>query len=92
MAWESRQWIEKYENGNICKADPSLKSFLFTLKNPDNVPARRFALKSEEKENAINCHSHVCQGVLRGQWFEVTNTNNFGGAGKQALAGGLFMR
>jgi hypothetical protein len=29
------------------KADASLKSFLFTLKNPHNVPARRFALRPE---------------------------------------------
>jgi hypothetical protein len=35
------------------RADPSLKSFIFTLKNPHNVPARRFALKAEEKHNAI---------------------------------------
>jgi hypothetical protein len=31
------------------KIDPSLKSFLFTLKNPHNHPARRFYLKVEEK-------------------------------------------
>jgi hypothetical protein len=37
------------------KADPSLKSFLFTLKNPHNVPARRFALKAERKDEAIHC-------------------------------------
>jgi hypothetical protein len=37
------------------KGDPSLKSFLFTLKNPHNVPARRFALKAENR--AICCHS-----------------------------------
>jgi phosphopantetheinyl transferase (holo-ACP synthase) len=36
-------------------ADPSLKSFLFTLKNPHNVTARRFALKPEMKELAIGC-------------------------------------
>jgi hypothetical protein len=39
------------------KADPSLKSFLFTLKNPHNVPARRFALKAETKGQAIICDS-----------------------------------
>jgi hypothetical protein len=37
------------------KADPSLKSFLFTLKNPHNVPARRFALKAEKNHKAIYC-------------------------------------
>jgi hypothetical protein len=30
--------------------------------------------------------------VLKGKAVEVTNDNNFGGADKQALAGGLFMR
>jgi hypothetical protein len=40
-----------------CKADPSLKSFAFTLKNPQNVPARRFALKAERKDEAIWCVS-----------------------------------
>jgi hypothetical protein len=37
------------------KADPSLKSFLFTLKNPQNFPARKFALKAEKKDEAIGC-------------------------------------
>jgi hypothetical protein len=39
------------------KADPSLKSFLFTVKNPHNFPARRFALKVEKKHEAIRCDS-----------------------------------
>jgi hypothetical protein len=38
-------------------ADDSLRSFLFTLKNPHNIPANRFALKAEYKERAIVCHS-----------------------------------
>jgi hypothetical protein len=37
------------------KADPSLKSFIFTLNNPHNVQARRFALKAEMKDMAIHC-------------------------------------
>jgi hypothetical protein len=39
------------------KADPSLKSFLFTLKNPHNLPARRFGLKAESTNAAIPCVS-----------------------------------
>jgi hypothetical protein len=35
--------------------DPSLKSFVFTLKNPHNVPARRFGLKTEFRHRAILC-------------------------------------
>jgi hypothetical protein len=34
-----------------------VKSFLFTLNNPHNVAARRFALKEEEKKAAIYCSS-----------------------------------
>jgi hypothetical protein len=48
----------KWESGHyLFKADPSLKSFLFTLKNPHNIPARKFALKAERKEKAIFCSS-----------------------------------
>jgi hypothetical protein len=51
LEWESR----KYHAINCWKADNSLRSFLFTLKNPHNIPARRFALKAEEKWAAIYC-------------------------------------
>jgi hypothetical protein len=40
-----------------CKCDDSLKSFIFTLKSPFNTPARRFALKAEKKQSAIDCDS-----------------------------------
>jgi hypothetical protein len=46
------------------KADLSLKSFLFTLKNPHNLPARRFPLKAEMNDQAIECNClygpHFC--------------------------------
>jgi hypothetical protein len=49
----------KWESGyGDYKADGSGKSFLFTLKNPHNVPARRFALKAEKKHAAISYDSH----------------------------------
>jgi hypothetical protein len=47
----------KWYSRSYGKADPSLKSFLFTLKNPHNVPTRRFALKAEKKDWAIRCVS-----------------------------------
>jgi hypothetical protein len=34
-----------------------LKSFLFTVKNPHNFPARKFALKADKKHEAIICGS-----------------------------------
>jgi hypothetical protein len=58
VEWESRVHNGKWGNENNCyKADDSQKSFLFTLKNPHNIPARRFALKAEKKEEAIGCDS-----------------------------------
>jgi hypothetical protein len=35
------------------KADPSLRSFLFTLENRHHFPGRRFALKAEKENGAI---------------------------------------
>jgi hypothetical protein len=49
VEWESGDWH--------WRADDSQKSFVFTLKNPRNIPARRFALKAEEKWQAIQCDS-----------------------------------
>jgi hypothetical protein len=46
--WESPR-------GHRDKSDETLKSFLFTLRNPNGVPPRRFALKADEKHKAINC-------------------------------------
>jgi hypothetical protein len=48
VAWDSK---------SCNKADDSLRSFLFTLKNPYNLAARRFALKAEKKSEAIFCLS-----------------------------------
>jgi hypothetical protein len=54
VAWESQVWNKKRGNeDNTWKGDDSMKSFLFTLKNPHNIPARRFPLKSEMKHRAI---------------------------------------
>jgi hypothetical protein len=57
VEWESREPNSFLDRNNCWKADPSLKSFLFTLKNPHNVPARAFALKAEKKNEAIKCDS-----------------------------------
>jgi hypothetical protein len=58
LEWESRKWNGKSgKEDNRWKADESLKSFVFTLKNPQNVPARRFSLRPEKKFGAIVCSS-----------------------------------
>jgi hypothetical protein len=58
LQWESRVWNGKHDDANnLNKRDDSLKSFIFTLKNPHNRPARKFALKAEKKQCAINCWS-----------------------------------
>jgi hypothetical protein len=51
-------WNEKRgKESNAVKADDSQKSFVFTLKNPHNIPAKRFALNAEMKWRAIVCNS-----------------------------------
>jgi hypothetical protein len=58
LEWESRVWNGKYnDEDNRWKCDDSLKSFLFTLKNPQNTLASKFALKAERKQYAILCDS-----------------------------------
>jgi hypothetical protein len=58
VEWESRVWNGKKRDENNClKADDSQKSFLFTLKNPHNLPAKIFLLKAEKKQQAILCSS-----------------------------------
>jgi hypothetical protein len=58
VEWESRVWNGVWgDENNLWKADDSQKSFVFTLKNPHNIPARRFVLKAEEKHQAIYCYS-----------------------------------
>jgi hypothetical protein len=47
----------KWDSNSGWRADHSQKSFLFTLKNPHNIPASRFVLKAEEKHHAIWCVS-----------------------------------
>jgi hypothetical protein len=42
------------------KGDSSLRSFLFTLRNPHGVPPRKFALRAEGKWCAICCYSVCC--------------------------------
>jgi hypothetical protein len=48
--------VELESTGRWSRADPSLKSFLFTLKNPHNVPTRRFVMKAKSKDEAIMCN------------------------------------
>jgi hypothetical protein len=58
VEWELRQWNGKGGDENNClKGDDSLRSFLFTLRNPHCVPPRKFALRAERKQYTIYCKS-----------------------------------
>jgi hypothetical protein len=46
-----------WDSSDSPKSDDSLKSFLFTLKNPHNIPAMRFPLKAQRKGKALMCLS-----------------------------------
>jgi hypothetical protein len=97
VEWESRVWNRKNGNeDNGWKADETLKSFIFTLKNPHNVPARTFALNAERKDQAIYCASNFgpsfggvvvvndCNANTRNytQYFGISYTNDTGLGGK----------
>jgi hypothetical protein len=87
VEWESRVWNGKGSDGNNRRAvDDSLKSFLFTLKNPHNIPAKRFALMAKEKHRAVFCDSGF--GPCFGGGYDIyvsdncnTNTNSQTGLG-----------
>jgi hypothetical protein len=67
VEWESRMPNRELMEDNSClKADDSQKSFLFTLKNPYNLPARRFPLKAEWKHEAIRCDASFCPWFFGG--------------------------
>jgi hypothetical protein len=53
VKWESR-------TSNYWKGDDSLRSFLFTLRNPHGIPPRKLALKNEYQERALRCDSRDC--------------------------------
>jgi hypothetical protein len=75
VEWESREWNNKSgEEDNRWKADDSLKSFLFTLKNPHNIAARRLPLKDERKHEAIACD--LKWGPLFGDDVNIYNGSN----------------
>jgi hypothetical protein len=75
VQWESRDLNGKSGKENNCyKADPSLKSFVFTLKNPHNIAARIFALKAESADKAI--WSDGYWGPIFGNEIGVSNDCN----------------
>jgi hypothetical protein len=94
VEWDSSNYGRK-------KCDSSLKSFLFTLRNPHNVPARRFALKAERKDMAICCYlgwapcfrdfgvSHNCNtnSMSNTYRFGDSYTNDTGMNGRTFFAG-----
>jgi hypothetical protein len=47
----------EWDSSSGYKGDDSVRSFLFTLKNPHGVLTRKFALRGEKKQNAICCNS-----------------------------------
>jgi hypothetical protein len=71
VEWASSENVE-------LKADESQKSFLFTLKNPHNIPARRFTLKADKKHQAIYCNSEWGPrfGSLEGRGCDIAVSDN----------------
>jgi hypothetical protein len=56
LAWESRISNSHTEDNDVrYKCDESLQSFVYTLENIHDIPARKFSLKDERKRYAICC-------------------------------------
>jgi hypothetical protein len=67
----------KWDSHNGKQVDPSLKSFLFSLKNPHNLPARLFPLNAERKDRAIYCGSSLSPSFCGMGVSDNCNTNNY---------------
>jgi hypothetical protein len=64
--------VKRESRGGI-RADPSLKSFLVTLKNPHNLAVGKFALKAEEKSGTIYCDRKAGPGF---GWNDIGVSDN----------------
>jgi hypothetical protein len=88
----------KSESGDwYWKEDLSLRSFVFTLKNPHNLPARRFGLKSQLSYLAIDCErergpsfgfNDICVSERRGKTKSFGSTYVNDTKQKQLFTGG----
>jgi hypothetical protein len=63
LAWDS---VSQF------KCDKNLTTFLFTLKNPHNITARKFMLKADQKSRAIYCSPG--HGPVFGNYFYLYST------------------
>jgi hypothetical protein len=92
----------EWDSTSSWKADDSLRSFLFTLKNPHNIPAMRFTLNAQRKRLAIQCDSKwgPCFCDIRvsddcntnthtSTFLGTTYTNDTGLNGRTVLTGSL---
>jgi hypothetical protein len=64
----------EWDSTSYSKADRSLRSFLFTLRNPHNIPTRRFVLKAARANSAIGCYAE--SGPRFGSDLDVSNHCN----------------
>jgi hypothetical protein len=74
VEWESREWNGDFgEENNGLKDDKNQKSFVFTLKNPKNISARKFVLKDRRSYRAMICDS--CQDPYFGDILVLDRCN-----------------
>jgi hypothetical protein len=45
----------KWDSAGGCRADPTLRTFLFTIRNPHNIRPKKFPLRAQKKKEAILC-------------------------------------
>jgi hypothetical protein len=63
----------EWESDSCWKSDSSLRSFLFTLRNPHGVSPRIFALGKDKERGAIYCDWKLCAGF---GWYDICISDN----------------
>jgi hypothetical protein len=89
----------------VWKCDDSLKSFLFTLKNPHNTATTKFALITERKQRAIfgssssgphlrgfDIHHNCNANTKSGTYIGYTDTNDTGLDGNIVFTGSKWFK
>jgi hypothetical protein len=90
VEWESRVHNGRWGINNNCyKGDDREQSFLFTLRNPHNIPPAKFPLIPSERRWAIYCNQNLgpvfgrdCELQINGRLNEGGITAGFGHAYK----------
>jgi hypothetical protein len=92
VEWETRLYDQEAAlalgRSNCYKTDPSLKSFLFPLMNPHNIPAMKFALMAKKNAEAICCDNCDANPISHAYRLAQSYVNDIGRDGRTPIPSG----